>query len=242
MGIRSTLARAGSAITRLAEDNRKEKSTIISRANGTSGRGELARSHNPNAFERRIQKIRRRDGQKQMARRKGSNESEDENGANARPPNPAQPQHKGPGTLSSLFGFIETHPALPHILSFYAQLLLNVFLVFFFIYIIYSFWSTIRSDVDKKSEEAITDILAEMAVCAQNYRENRCDPSSRAPALESVCNNWERCMNKDPRSVGRARVSAHTFAEIFNSFIEPISYKAMVSRSAAHIASHASQD
>jgi len=35
-------------------------------------------------------------------------------------------------------------------------------------------------------------------------------------------------MNRDPNSVGRAKISAHTFAQIFNSFIEPISYKAMV--------------
>jgi Di-sulfide bridge nucleocytoplasmic transport domain len=36
-------------------------------------------------------------------------------------------------------------------------------------------------------------------------------------------------MNRDPTVVGRARVSAETFAEIVNSFIEPISYKTMVS-------------
>lgn len=96
-------------------------------------------------------------------------------------------------------------------------------------YLIYTFWSTIRSDVDKKSEEAAADILAEMAICAKDYRENRCDSERLAPALESVCNSWERCMKRDPKSVGRARVSAHTFAEIFNSFIEPISIKAMVS-------------
>jgi len=223
MGFRSTVRSLGSAITRIAEDSRKEKNTTLVRGNGTSGRGEISRY--PNAMERRVQKLRRRDAHKPAARRKGSCQTDDENDAT----NTTDTRPHGPGPVASLFGFIEKHPALPHILSFYAQLLLNVFLVFCFIYIIYSFWSTIRSDVDKKSEEAITDILAEMAVCAQNYRENRCEKESRAPALESVCNNWERCMNKDPRSVGRARVSAHTFAEIFNSFIEPISYKAMVS-------------
>lgn len=36
-------------------------------------------------------------------------------------------------------------------------------------------------------------------------------------------------MNRDPTVVGRAKVSAETFAEIINSFIEPISYKTMVS-------------
>ena len=35
-------------------------------------------------------------------------------------------------------------------------------------------------------------------------------------------------MAQDPWKIARAKVSAHTFAEIFNSFIEPISYKAML--------------
>lgn len=34
-------------------------------------------------------------------------------------------------------------------------------------------------------------------------------------------------MNRDPAVVGRAKVSAETFAEIINSFVEPISYKTM---------------
>lgn len=139
------------------------------------------------------------------------------------------PQLDKPHWLYTFFGFLTAHPTLPHILSFYAQLLLNLFLIVSIMYIAYSFWATIRADVDKKSTEAIADLLAEMAVCAQQYTANRCDRATRVPAMEVVCTNWEKCMNQDPRNVGRARVSAHTFAEIFNSFIEPISYKAMVS-------------
>ena len=143
--------------------------------------------------------------------------------------------------LTTIFTFIETHPNVPHILSFYAQLLFNLFLIFSFMSILWSFWSTIRADVDKKADEAVAEALAEMAVCAQNYRENRCEPETRVPAMESVCNGWERCMDRDPRmgvgggggkggvgAGGRAVISARTFAEIFNGFVEPISYKAMV--------------
>ncbi|KAJ5130037.1 uncharacterized protein N7515_006076 [Penicillium bovifimosum] len=52
--------------------------------------------------------------------------------------------------------------------------------------------------------------------------------SCRAPALETICENWERCMNRDPAKVGRAKVSAHTMAIIINSFIDPISWKAIL--------------
>jgi len=138
---------------------------------------------------------------------------------------------KGPHWMYTFFEFLSAHPTLPHILSWYAQLALNIFLFTGVMWILWSFWATIRSDVDKRSSEAIAELLAEMAACAQQYTDNRCARDTRVPAMETVCNNWEKCMNRDPRSVGRAKVSAHTFAEIFNSFLEPISYKAMVSLS-----------
>lgn len=132
--------------------------------------------------------------------------------------------------ISSFFEFLARHPTLPTILSWYAQLTLNIFVFTGIMWVLWSFWSTIRSDVDKKSSEAIAELMAEMAVCAKQWSDNRCGPETRVPAMEVVCNNWEKCMKRDVASVGRAKVSAHTFAEIFNSFLEPISYKAMVSR------------
>ena len=74
-----------------------------------------------------------------------------------------------------------------------------------------------------------SEILAEMAVCAREFKENKCERDSRVPAMETVCNNWEKCMQRDPYKVGRSRLSASMFAEIVNSFIEPISLKAIVS-------------
>ncbi|KAG9532178.1 hypothetical protein KCU93_g1339, partial [Aureobasidium melanogenum] len=144
-----------------------------------------------------------------------------------------QQQHQYPQTPSkhwtlTVFEFITAHPTLPHVLSFYAQLLLNMFLIGSIMYILYSFWATIRGDVDKKTSIAVAEVLAQMAACARDYNQNRCDPATRAPVLENACNNWEQCMNQNPQNVGRARISAHAFAEIFNSFIEPISYKAMI--------------
>lgn len=82
--------------------------------------------------------------------------------------------------------------------------------------------------MDKASEAAAGAVLAEMAECAAQYAQNRCSKDQRVPAMQAVCENWEKCMNRDPSHVGRARVSAHTFAEIFNSLVEPISWKAMV--------------
>ncbi|CAD0095864.1 unnamed protein product [Aureobasidium vineae] len=150
------------------------------------------------------------------------------------PPQEQQHQQQAPTkhwTLT-LFEFITAHPTLPHVLSFYAQLLLNMFLIGSVMYILYSFWATIRGDVDKKTSIAVAEVLSQMAACARDYKQNSCGLETRPPVLENACNNWEQCMNQNPHNVGRARISAHAFAEIFNSFIEPISYKAMTAENA----------
>ncbi|ORY74141.1 Brl1/Brr6 domain-containing protein, partial [Protomyces lactucae-debilis] len=117
---------------------------------------------------------------------------------------------------------------LPSIASGYLQLTFNLFLLLILLYFLVSFILTIQSDVNKKVEEYSAEILSEISQCSKEYLENRCSPDQRVPAMQSACQAWERCMERDPQKVGRARVSAETFAEIVNSFIEPISYKTMV--------------
>lgn len=141
------------------------------------------------------------------------------------------PANPSPGLIAGFFNYIEAHPHLPNILSYYAQMTVNFFVVFLGIYAVYSMWMTIRADVDKASEGERAILIAEMAKCAKDFVNNGCAKAGKAPALEIPCNEWEHCMNQDPASVGRARISAHTFADILNSFIEPISWKAMVSTS-----------
>ncbi|KAI9723098.1 MAG: hypothetical protein M1828_004346 [Chrysothrix sp. TS-e1954] len=231
MGIRSAANKYVKAIAIAEQEGQRPKNDEI-KSNLTPRRGELVkRNCYSNKAVKRIQKREQGSVRRSwLQRRRASSDVEWEDAGtktSKKPRNDERPP-AAPGLVASLFGFIETHPNLPHILSYYAQLLLNTFLVLFIIFIIYSFWSTIRADVDKRSEEAMAEVLAEMAVCAKNHLDNGCDSQRRAPALESICTNWERCMTRDPGSVGRARVSAHTFAEIFNSFIEPISFKAMI--------------
>jgi hypothetical protein len=197
-----------------------------------SGRGEIARPNHSGAVEKQVKKRREKSIHRQVARkrRQSASDTEDDSDLTRRKTSGSDQNNSTPKQhwLSSMFTFIAQHPTVPHILSFYAQLIFNIFLLGGCIYMIYCFWAAVQGDVDKKSHEAMADIMVEMAACAKSYRENRCDPSMRLPALETVCNNWDKCMNQDPTRVGRAKVSAHTFAEIFNSFVEPISWKAMV--------------
>lgn len=118
-------------------------------------------------------------------------------------------------------------PQLPYILSLYLQLIFNVLIVSILLYFIYSFISTVKADVENKVDSYASDIIQEIALCSREYLRNNCQPGKRVVALEGACSQWEKCMNQDPTTVGRAKIGAETFAEIINGFIKPISWKSM---------------
>lgn len=235
---RSFLSRPASSAVRFmnAKLDHKQNPLGVFSQHSSSGRGEIPRKAYTDAITRRVQKRRRRDAEKEvrLISRRDSYDSESE--SRSRPSSregfmtPQQRSHryKEVGIIPSIFTFIEKHPNLPHILSYYAQFLLNLFIVIFIIYLIYNFWSTIRSDVNMKLREVILETESEIAACTREFKNNWCDRADRVPAMENVCNNWEKCMRQDPSQVGRARISAKTFADILNSFVESISIKAMV--------------
>lgn len=199
------------------------------------GRGELPRAEHSGAIEKKRSTHRKRTVDRQVARqrRPSISESGEDNDHPPKSPRKRSGQHhraseKGPHWISNLFTFIGQHPSVPHILSYYAQFLFNVFLMGCFGYLIYCFWSAIQGDVDAKAFEAMAGIIAKKAECAKNYAENNCDPSTRTAFMQVYCEDWYRCSQQDQLKVARATVSAHTFAEIFNSFVEPISWKAMI--------------
>ncbi|KAI9375531.1 Di-sulfide bridge nucleocytoplasmic transport domain-containing protein [Aspergillus egyptiacus] len=202
------------------------------------GRGEIPRlSHYSNAAARRVQKRRLRnkaldlqlhrdsdDDDSDRSDRPGSSEGNQKSGRNDKAKKGDQTRMS---TFSELFALLEAHPNVPNILSWWAQLVVNLSLFSLAVYVVYGFVSAIRAEFDQAAEEVSDTILAEMATCARSYVDNKCGGGDRLPALETVCENWERCMNRDPAKVGRARVSAQTMAIIINSFIDPISWKAI---------------
>ncbi|GJP93591.1 alpha,alpha-trehalose-phosphate synthase subunit [Aspergillus niger] len=204
------------------------------------GRGEIPRvSHYSNALARRVQKRRRRDKALDLQLRRDSDDESDRPSSSELKPTkqrqkPGQGQQEATQTgsrltsFSDFFALLEAHPNVPSILSWWAQLVVNLSLFSLAVYVVFGFVSAIRAEFEQAAEEVSDTILAEMAACAKSYVDNRCAGGDRLPALESVCENWERCMNRDPAKVGRAKVSAHTMAVIINSFIDPISWKAIM--------------
>ncbi len=194
------------------------------------GRAEQRRGKYANAIISKVRKRKRIDRDYALVRshREGSDSESDGDESRPRSRGKHTKQESKPGWFASTFDYIESHPNLPNVLSIYAQMGINFFIAGLTVFGVYTFWMTVRADVDKASDDERAIVLAEIAKCYRDYVDNRCGSDKRLPALEAVCDNWELCMNRDPNSIGRARVSAHTFAQIFNSFIEPISYKAMV--------------
>ena len=130
--------------------------------------------------------------------------------------------------LAGFLSWVEAHPNLPTVISYYLQLTVNMFLGGLFVYIVYSAWAGVMTDVDIESSKHASEVMVEIAACALEYNRNRCRPDEVVPAMEKACGVWETCMNRDPKKVARATVTAKTFAMIFNSFVEEFSYKSMV--------------
>ena len=200
----------------------------------SSGRGEVVRRPHHDAI-RRVNKKRRRDADRDVrsAVKRTYSDASDSSDLPAHhqsqshgSPNLPRPQQMG--IVPSVLSFIDAHPRLPATLSYYAQFLLNLFVVLIIIYAVSSIYLSIREDFQKASSLASAEMVAEMAACASEYSENNCkDIAARVPAMRSVCESWERCMSRDPRMVGRAKVSARTFAEILSSFVDGVSVKAL---------------
>ena len=226
------------------EGNKSEKKSITSNLFNRSGKGEISkRSNYTDIVNRKVEKRRRRitDRDVHNAPRRYSNGSGSEERQSSGEDVMRTTQRKsdkassGMGFVPSVLTFIDAHPSLPNTLSYYVQFLLNCVFAFCLMYILYGVFSTIRNDIDERAIMESSEILAEMAVCAREFKDNKCERDTRVPAMESVCNGWEKCMARDPYKVGRSRLSAGMFAEIFNSFIEPISVKAIVSLMVLHL-------
>ena len=108
------------------------------------------------------------------------------------------------------------------------QVVFNASLVLIFLYLVLQFILTVQHDVEHRVAEYSMDIVQEIAQCALLHKTNLCAQNA-VPAMAHQCAAWELCMNRDPTKVGRARVSVEVIAEVVNSFVEPISWKTLVS-------------
>ncbi|KAK6459667.1 Di-sulfide bridge nucleocytoplasmic transport domain-containing protein [Scheffersomyces xylosifermentans] len=137
----------------------------------------------------------------------------------------------GNSSKESLVTRLMTDPTIPYVLSLYLQLFFNLLIISIVLYFVFIFVRTIKADINHKLEVYITDTMQEITMCTNEYFRNKCSNENgnvRAPALEGKCTNWSKCMNRDPRLIGKSKITAETFADIVNGFIRPISWKSLI--------------
>lgn len=58
-----------------------------------------------------------------------------------------------------------------------------------------------------------------------NYKINLCDPSTRVPALENVCNKWECTIKNGNGSIKYTTVFFEVFGEVIDGFVGKFSLR-----------------
>jgi hypothetical protein len=131
-------------------------------------------------------------------------------------------------TSSSTF-WNPDHIYWPYILLGYVRLGFTLFMMCLTIYIVLQFLLTIHHDLELKALTHSTLIASQVSECSKSYLENKCSPiSERLPAMEKLCREWEVCMMRDPKEVGRLMVGAEAVGEVLERLVEPMSLKSMV--------------
>ncbi|KAI3406139.2 hypothetical protein KGF56_000981 [Candida oxycetoniae] len=119
-------------------------------------------------------------------------------------------------------------PYTPYTLNLYLQLIINLILWSFIVYLIYVTITTINSDIQIKIEEFSIQILEEISACSREYLRNKCDSPDRPRVIDHECSLLDKCRNQDPMKFARSKISIELIAEIINAFFDKISYKSLI--------------
>lgn len=119
-----------------------------------------------------------------------------------------------------------SNPNVPYVISLYLQVFFNLLIVLIVFYFGFVLYRVISKDIELKFQSYIIDAKYEISRCTKEYVKNKCS-SKRVPAIENICNQLEKCMNRDPQLIAKSKITAETFADILNGFIKPISWKSV---------------
>ncbi|KAI9315184.1 Di-sulfide bridge nucleocytoplasmic transport domain-containing protein [Dichotomocladium elegans] len=110
----------------------------------------------------------------------------------------------------------------------YLPLAYNMVLLLPLVYILFFLVYMFHHDFQMKTKAHQAAILQDVLTCGKNYEINQCHPSTRVPALEAQCQAWEICASQNPTMISRSVILGEMMGEALNSFIDPISFKAVI--------------
>lgn len=122
----------------------------------------------------------------------------------------------------------------PELLAGYLQLTFNAAMLLMILIFMTRFLFMVQSDVNNKSRERLADDIVRIQSCKNEYEQNQCLPGTRVPALESLCNEWFKCMNPNTNGLQDRNIYqsgtlwAQTLAEIINAFVDRISIRSVI--------------
>ncbi|KAI5965188.1 uncharacterized protein KGF55_001408 [Candida pseudojiufengensis] len=119
------------------------------------------------------------------------------------------------------------NPSIPYTLNLYLQLIINVILWLFILYLGFISFKTIRADIKNKIEDKLTILLDEIANCEKQYIANKCNLPNRPPAINQECNALEKCQNQQIK-VYNTQATLQLLAEVINSFVDQLSLKTIL--------------
>lgn len=70
--------------------------------------------------------------------------------------------------------------------------------------------------------------MQEIKACASLYTDNFC-AEKPSPIIMLQCHEWKACMERDASIVARTKLLAELIGEVINGFMEPISWRTLVS-------------
>ncbi|KAK7737360.1 hypothetical protein SLS53_006663 [Cytospora paraplurivora] len=190
-----------------------------------AGKGELPRS---SWFERdKVRKRKRLDKDRDIgSTRSRLPDGRDEDDSDYDPNQKGSRPRKNMGWLHRILTSISDKPDAPIVLSVWLQLFIDAILGGVILWMVWGVISAVRGEVLYSSEKARAQKIEEMGFCSTQFIKNRCAPmSERAPALETMCNEWDTCMNQDPNTVAGVKASAGHLADILNEFTSRLSWK-----------------
>ncbi|KAK6460105.1 Di-sulfide bridge nucleocytoplasmic transport domain-containing protein [Scheffersomyces coipomensis] len=116
---------------------------------------------------------------------------------------------------------------IPYLLSSYLQLLINIIVYSYALYLVVKVVSVVKKDINVKLNQFTSNMLVEIESCKRSYYENNCSPELRSPVIDRQCTHWEKCMNRITANGGGhiSVVSAETVGIILNAFVEPLGLK-----------------
>lgn len=122
---------------------------------------------------------------------------------------------------------IPWHQNFSYTLSTYLQLIYNAGVLVVAAY----FLKLVHSDVGRKMDERSSQIIRDAAWCQHQYVSNMCGTGQAPPHLvdNKRCLELEHCMEADPDNVRRISMYASLFAEVIGEFVQPLSYRAVIS-------------